>query len=65
MEFKVRRTSSWDTREDDYPPCPGAYYRDGDFYVFIETLQKLVELAEGCNIILGTEGIEIYDDYRE
>lgn len=74
MRFKVCRTSSSRNRVS---PCDGAYH-DAEaskgtggnvWFIEIQTLEQLIELASKEPIIVSTNGnepeIEIYDDDRE
>ena len=79
MKFEARRTSIWSQDED--PHFPGAYAESclrtygGEmghvqrWFVDVDTVEQLVELATDRGLIIGSgdelPSLEIYDDWRE
>lgn len=63
MEFLIRRTSSYlNSRQ----PVEGAYQKDEEWYIKINSLEELIKLSEKeGQIIIEEDYLEIYDDYRE
>ncbi len=64
MRFLVTRTSSC----LDYSPCQGAYQgtEPNDWFIDINTLEELMAFQKRYEeLVLNSDSIEIYDDYRE
>jgi len=71
MRFKINRTSDYGWDDIDRPPCDEAVFEgnnNGEKYWVIDfwNLEDLADFAKKYNrLILTSNSIEIYDDYRE
>ena len=71
MKYCIQRTTQW--QHPFEKPCKNAYQDgvdcDGEpiWFIDIDTLEQLQEIINETkySIVLGSKGIEIYDDYRE
>jgi hypothetical protein len=64
MKFKICRASNgyW----DEPKPCDGAFAEDAKWMIEIATLEELMALEKAVGtLIIGSDGITIYDDYVE
>lgn len=67
VRFYITRSSIRSYDRKGRRPCEEAYKNDkGEWIVDFQTLDELVAFAEKHQeIVLSSESIEIYDDYRE